>query len=67
MFIGIYGVSVLFSYLGMVLNFVSIYLMLTGNIKLSILCFMGSAFIDMIGLILGQALLFFFFWVVLMI
>lgn len=48
MFIGVYGVSVLFSYLGMVLNFISIYLMLTGNIKLSILCFMGAAFIDMV-------------------
>lgn len=48
MFIGVYGVSVLFSYLGVVLNFGSIYLMLMGNIELSMLCFMGSAFIDMV-------------------
>lgn len=48
MFIGVYGFSVLFSYLGMIINFVSIYLMIMGNVKISILCFMISAFIDMI-------------------
>ena len=48
MFIGVYGFSVLFSYLGMFINFVSIYLMIMGNVRISILCFMISAFIDMI-------------------
>lgn len=46
MFIGIYSLSVLFSYIGVVFAFLSCYFSITGNLKLSLIMFMVTGLID---------------------
>ena len=48
MFIGVYNLSVLFSYLGLLMSFISCYFVFNGNIKLSMLFFLFIGLIDML-------------------
>lgn len=46
MFIGIYSLSVLFSYIGVIFAFISCFFSITGNLKLSLIMFMITGLID---------------------